>query len=219
VKYVFIVGSSPGSGLAEARYELEADPSRTVLDALEEIRGSKAPGLLYRHSCHHGSCGTCGALINDKPRLMCLTRLGDLGSLEIRLEPLRKMETLEGLAVWPGPFFNKLPEADYLRPVEGRSPGRDFEPGPPSLRLEDCLECGLCVSACPVEGDFTGPAALLAAEVERRKHPERAAEMLDLAGAPAGVRLCERKFECAKACPQGLSPGRRIAELRKLLER
>jgi succinate dehydrogenase / fumarate reductase iron-sulfur subunit len=87
----------------------------------------------------------------------------------------------------------------------------------PALRLEDCLECGLCVAACPVEGDFSGPASLLAAAVEREKHPERNGEMLDLAARPEGVESCERKFECAKACPQGLSPGRRIAELRRLL--
>lgn len=213
MKYVVIVGQSPD----EARYEIEADPSRTVLDLLEEIRGSKAPGLLYRHSCHHGSCGTCGALVNGLPRLMCLTRLGELRGTEICLEPLRKMESLAGLAVWPGPLFNKLPETDYLRPEAKNRPGGDFEPGTVGLRLEDCLECGLCVSACPVEGDFMGPAALLAAAVERGKHPERTPEMLDLAGAPGGAGRCERKFECAKVCPQGLSPGRRIAELRKLL--
>src|SRR4030095_4591380 len=33
-------------------------------------------------------------------------------------------------------------------------------------RFEDCIECGLCLSACPVAGDprFLGPAALAAAE-------------------------------------------------------
>ena len=206
-----------GSGALEDHHEIEADPSVTILDALEEIRGTREPGLMYRHSCHHGSCGTCGALVDGKPRLMCLARLGDSGRAEIRLEPLAKMEKLEGLAVWPGPLFEMLPETDYLKPDHGRAADADLEMGALGLRLEDCLECGLCVAACPVDGDFSGPASLLAAAVELEKHPERAAEMLADAGGPDGVGRCARKFECAKACPQGLSPGRRIAELRKLI--
>ncbi|MCX7026693.1 MAG: 2Fe-2S iron-sulfur cluster-binding protein [Spirochaetes bacterium] len=206
-----------GSGPTETRYEFEADPSKTVLDALEAIRGSKAPNLLYRHSCHHGSCGTCGALVNGKPRLMCLTRVGDLGGGEIRLEPLSKMEVIEGLAVWPGPLFERLPETEYLRLSTDRAKSGDFDPAQAVFRLEDCLECGLCVAACPVEGKFSGPAALLAAAVEREKHAERGGKMLEFAARPEGVGHCERRFECSKVCPQGLSPGRRITELRKAL--
>ena len=214
MKFTLVIGS----GSLETRREIEADPSATILDALEELRGTREPGLLYRHSCHHGSCGTCGALVDGKPRLMCLTMLGDSGRDEIHLEPLAKMEKLEGLAVWPGPLFEHLPDTDYLKADHGRTADADLEMGALGLRLEDCLECGLCVAACPVDGDFSGPASLLAAAVEREKHPDRTAEMLELAGRPDGVGRCARKFECAKACPQGLSPGRRIAELRKLIQ-
>lgn len=220
MNYVFTVGEE-GS---ETRLEAEFDPSRTVLEALEELRGSSAPGLLYRHSCHHGSCGTCGALVNGKPRLMCLTKLGELVGPEILLEPLRKMEHIGGLAVWPGPLFQGLPETDYLRPTAPRGGSRrpsgwgiEAEAGRAARRLEDCIECGLCVEACPVERNFLGPAALLAASVELEKHPERTAELRAFSGGRDGVSACERKFECARACPQGLSPGRRIAELRRTL--
>jgi len=213
VKFTIFIGQATN----QTRYELDADPSITVLEALEALRGGKAPEILYRHSCHHGSCGTCGALVNGTPRLICVTKLGDLGTREIHLKPLEKMERLGGLAVWPGPFFAKLPDTDYLRPSTREAGDEAFDPDQAVLRLEDCIECGLCFSACPVEGEFLGPAALLAVAVEREKHPDREKEMLDLAGGPTGVELCEKRYECSKVCPQGLAPGRKIAELRKLL--
>jgi succinate dehydrogenase/fumarate reductase iron-sulfur protein len=215
------------NGKTESRHVVECEPFRTVLDALELIRTNQKPDLIYRHSCHHGSCGTCGATVNGKPRLMCLTKLGDFVDEEIVVEPLKKMMKLEGIAVWPGSFFKDFPDTGYLRnarevdafssqntPVEAFSEFPDTEN---PVRLENCIECGLCVAACPVQRGFVGPAALAAADIELKKNPDRRAEMLELAARPDGVRGCERYFECSKACPQGIAPGRRIAELLKLL--
>lgn len=225
---------------SESRHALSLEPFRTVLDALEKIRGAEKPELIYRHSCHHGSCGTCGAMVNGKPTLMCLARLGDFEGGEIVVEPLRGAMSLEGLAVWPGVLFEHLPETGYLREVEQKS-ATDSAPDPGSpratdspraarsafteipdierqpRRLEDCVECGLCVAACPVEKGFVGPAALAAAEIELGKDPSRTAEMLAFAGKPDGARSCERFFGCSRACPRGVAPGRRITNLLKLL--
>jgi len=213
---------------SESRHALKLEPFRTVLDALEKIRGGEMPDLIYRHSCHHGSCGTCGAMVNGKPRLMCLAKVGDFEGGEIVVEPLRQAMSLEGIAVWPGTLFEKLPDTSYLRDVdEGSSAGSlqaaasafleipDIEKQP--RRLEDCIECGLCLAACPVEKDFKGPAALAAAEIELGKDPSRKAEMLAFAGKPDGARKCERFFGCSRVCPQGIAPGRRITNLLRLL--
>lgn len=192
----------------ESSYSLDIEASSTVLDLLETLRKDKAPGLLYRHSCHHGSCGTCGAMINGKPRLMCLTRLGDLRTSSLLIEPLAKMTEIEGIAVWPGPLFENLPDTDYLKATENH--GEDD-----SRRLEDCIECGICVAGCPVAKAFVGPAALAAAAVEMKKHPDRAAEMDALVDRADGISACERAFECSRLCPQGVAPGRKITELIK----
>ncbi len=188
----------------ELRIPAETQPSDTILDLLETIRKDKKPDLMYRHSCHHGSCGSCGAIINGKPRLMCLTRAGDLDSDTVLLEPLAAMTEIEGIAVWPGPLFDALPETDYLKPVENIENGS---------RLEDCIECGICMAACPAGQPFIGPAALAAVAVELKKHPERAPEMRAVADGPDGTIACERAFECSRRCPQGVAPGRKIAEL------
>lgn len=213
---------------SETRYSAELEPFRTVLDLLESLRAAGNPELVYRHSCHHGSCGTCGAMVNGKPRLMCLTKVGEFEGEEIVLEPLKKATMIEGVAVWPGLLFKSLPDTSYLRTIEEK----ESAPQPPlrisallgvpgigdrPSRLEACIECGLCVAACPVEKGFMGPAALTAAEIELDKDPSRAAEMIRFAGRTDGARKCERFFGCSRACPQGLAPGRRITNLLSLL--
>lgn len=201
----------------ELRFSIEALPGDTVLDLLERLRKKEKPDLLYRHSCHHGSCGSCGAMINGIPRLMCLAKAGDLGSGTILLEPLAKMTEIGGLAVWPGPLFEAMPETDYMRPVESDSASRGESRGI-SRRLEDCIECGICVAACPATGPFVGPAALAAVGLEIKKHPERSPEMRAIADSADGTAACERAFECSRRCPQGVAPGRKIAELAKKVE-
>lgn len=207
MKACFVI-RSPGG---ETRASLEIDGSRTVLDAMEQLRTGSLPSLSYRHSCHHGSCGTCGARVNRKPVLMCLTRLESLGEGEILLEPLTSMSWLSGLAVRPEPFYETLPDTDYLRFEESTTEEL------PCAVLEKCIECGLCVESCPVEKPFIGPAALAVLETELVKHPSRLSELSALAAGPAGARACERTFACSRACPQGVAPGKKITELLKRL--
>jgi succinate dehydrogenase/fumarate reductase iron-sulfur protein len=197
-------------------YEVEAGQG-TLLDALESLRGRGHADLRYRHSCHHGSCGTCGALVDGEERLMCLTRLSELGPGPVTVESLRKMTALGDIAVDPSPLFSEMPEgAGYLRASEvaHRAPAPGLSP--PS-RMEDCIECGICVSACPVTSPFSGPAALAAADRDLEERPGREAASLAFAGGPRGAAACERRFACSRACPQKVAPGRRIESLRRRL--
>ena len=205
-------------------YAIDASPERTILDALEIIRSGTERHPHYRHSCHHGSCGTCGAIINGKPRLMCLTRLGSLGTETIVLEPLSKAETLDGVAIFPGQLFDSLPDTDYLKNTDGSAatieldiPEILYRDGPEldakPKRLEDCIECGLCTSACPVSKDFIGPAACAHIHIETVKHPETSHALLARAFEPDGAPACERAFECSRVCPQGVAPGKHITAL------
>ncbi|MBU0926754.1 MAG: 4Fe-4S binding protein [Spirochaetes bacterium] len=246
-----------GATIRELR--AEAAPGRTVLDMLEAARSGGAAVPAYRHSCHHGSCGTCGAVVNGLEALMCLTSAADLaaprprlpggpavppeldddGAVVVTLEPLSKMSVVSGLAVSPGPVFAGIPAGvSYLAAVEdgGRAPlppdpegARAEGGGGPAddsrwrpagrARFEACIECGLCVSACPVAVPFIGPAALAAANREREKRPERARAMLDAAARPDGEGPCGRHLACSRVCPQAVYPGKHIQLLRNALGR
>jgi succinate dehydrogenase / fumarate reductase iron-sulfur subunit len=209
MKIDLIVGAKENS----RRFRFDMVPESTLLDALETLRAdleadsSSRETILYRHSCHHGSCGTCGALVNGRPRLLCLTRLAELGEGEHRVEPLQTMTWIGDIAVYPGSFFESIPDTDYLIREKGTG----------ASRMEDCIECGLCVAACPVTKAFKGPAALAAAAREISKHEENKARFLAYAEEPDGARSCERAFECSRVCPRQVSPGKKITELLSLI--
>jgi succinate dehydrogenase/fumarate reductase iron-sulfur protein len=127
-----------GQGYAELHGDFPE--SSTVLELLERFRGRAedegGPAVpAYRHSCHHGSCGSCGAIVNGLESLMCLTRvaelasarprtpggpavapeLSDRGELVISLEPLRRAALIAGIAARPVQALAGIPrDAPYL---------------------------------------------------------------------------------------------------------
>ena len=217
MKRTLAIRRGSGDGFRVERYEVEYDERTTVLDALERIRTGAAPDLVYRHSCHHGSCGTCAVRIDGAEVLACLTSLASLSGEVPLVEPLYRFETVADLAVDPGRLFRSLPEgATHLRTSELKE-----RPEPPEgverfVRFEDCIECGCCVSACPVaDGAFIGPAALAAVRREAINRPERAAEMRAMAAAPDGVAACERHLACSRVCPRAVYPAKHIELLRR----
>ena len=204
-------------GLAE--YTVGSGRYKSILDALEEIRSESEPGLLYRHSCHHGSCGTCGVIANGKRVLACLTRLEEIDG-PIELHPLSPFPVVGDLAIDPAPLYRDFPrEASYLRPSEANPSAEVPEEIDGFVRFENCIECGLCVSACPVQERFMGPAALAAWNRELEKRPDREGEILEATSGPAGAPGCDRALQCSAVCPLGVYPAKHIAQLLRRMEK
>jgi succinate dehydrogenase / fumarate reductase iron-sulfur subunit len=203
----------------QAEHTLVCDLYTTLLEGLEEVRRHHAPTLLYRHSCHHGSCGTCGVSANGRATLACLARLQDLGDVVV-VEPLRGFPVVRDLVsdtrvttrAFPDGYTPLLPSEVAAR--TGALPPREV---PGFMRLESCIECGLCVSACPVTDGFAGPAALAAHNRVAESAPHRVVSVLERVARGDGVAACEQAFECSRVCPMGVSPGRHIANLRRRL--
>jgi succinate dehydrogenase / fumarate reductase iron-sulfur subunit len=85
------------------------------------------------------------------------------------------------------------------------------------LRLVDCIECGLCLSACPVAAtapNYLGPAVLAAVQHGGVEGPEA---LLVLADSQDGVWRCHNAFACTAVCPSFVEPAWRIMDARKLL--
>ena len=89
-------------------------------------------------------------------------------------------------------------------------------------RFEDCIECGLCLSACPVaatDDRYVGPAALAYAQrmlEEPRDGVDRDA-LLAWANQDNAAWRCHAAFECTEACPSNVRPAQRIMALRREL--
>jgi succinate dehydrogenase / fumarate reductase iron-sulfur subunit len=83
-------------------------------------------------------------------------------------------------------------------------------------RLVDCIECGMCVSACPAAATSTtymGPAALAAAHQTYVQTGDPS--ILELVDSQDGVWRCHSAFECTEVCPSHVNPAWRIMSLRR----
>ena len=219
-----------GPGDEAPRYDqfrVPAGPRTTVLDALLVIRRRQDPSLTVRHSCRHGSCGSCGMRVNGREVLACLTRLDGLGD-PVVVEPLAGTVVAGDLVVDMEHAYRRLePVGRPLVRTSERAGDTDGKAGPgPVLeeleRFEDCIECGLCLSACPVAGDprFLGPAALAAAErVLEEPRGTNPKAVLGLVDDAHGAWRCHTAFECSAVCPAGVDPGAAIMRLRGRLLR
>jgi succinate dehydrogenase / fumarate reductase, iron-sulfur subunit len=207
------------------QFDVAVGPDATLLDALREIRSHHDRSLTLRYSCCHASCGTCGMRVNGREVLACVTRLASLGHGSILVEPLANARVEHDLVVDMAGLYASLEPAQ--RPLirqDDRLAGQGGpEPGPRFARYEDCVECGLCVSACPIAGSdsrYLGPAALAAAwrtvAEPRGADPSR---VLAWADDEQGCWRCHASFECTEACPSGVDPAGAIMALRRELTR
>ncbi len=212
-------------------FDVPAGPHTTVLDALRWIQRHRDRSLTLRHSCLHASCGTCGVQVNGREQLACVCAIADQGR-DITVEPLANLPILSDLVVEMEGFFARFPhEHPIIRasavPPDARAATLAFDdhrgapPGADFVRLEDCIECGLCLSACPVAStslQYVGPAALAAAErlLEEPRGVDRD-DVLAWASRPEGVWRCHVGLECTRACPADAFPAERIMALRREL--
>jgi succinate dehydrogenase iron-sulfur subunit len=205
----------PGDRAAHfEEFEVPAREGGTVLDALLAVRRRFDPTLAFRHSCLHASCGTCGVRVDGREALACVTPLPP--GRTVTVEPLANAPLAGDLVVDMGDFYARAEPA-------GRPQVRASElPSPePAMRFENCIECGLCVSACPVSGGdsgYLGPAALAAAwrvvQEPRGADPAAALAWVDT---EQGCWRCHVAFECSEACPAGVDPAGAIMSLRRRL--
>lgn len=213
-------------GDAASRYDsfdVPAGPHTTVLDALVSIRRTQDPSLTLRHSCFHASCGTCGMRVNGAEVLACVTNVRELHSREVVVEPLSNAPLVSDLVVDMADFYARFD-------ASGRPLTRESELVPDALpaegiaaetRFEDCIECGLCLSACPIvatDSRYYGPASLAAAmRVVREPRGADTGPVLRLADDEHGVWRCHVAFECSEACPSAVDPAGAIMGLRRRL--
>ena len=203
-------------------FKMEVDPDEYVLDAVERAWAFHDRTICFRHACHHSTCGACGMRVNGVEKLTCITLIRDVTSngAVLKVEPLRNFPVVSDLAVDMGSFYRKM-EAVGGRAVlpvteaEIENPPSTWDPSYALYtRLSDCIECGLCISACPITAttpEYLGPAPLAAAQDNGIL---RKPELLGLVDTNNGVWRCHSAFECTAVCPSFVDPARRIMDLR-----
>jgi succinate dehydrogenase / fumarate reductase, iron-sulfur subunit len=202
-------------------FEATAEPGTTVLDALLEIRRRHDPSLVIRHSCLHASCGTCGVRVNGREALACDTKVADLPAGQpIKVEPLANQRLVADLATDMVDFYARFQPVG-LPLVRIAEAGAAVPPDGVKAfgRFENCIECGLCLSACPIariNRAYIGPAALAAAaRVVAEPRGQDLGPVLALAAEPDSVWRCRDAMECTAVCPSAVDPAGALLSLRR----
>jgi len=205
-------------------FTIKVNPDEYVLDAIERIWAYQDRSLVFAHACHHSTCGACGMRVNGVEKLTCITLIRDVTADggTVKIDPLRNFPIISDLAVDMGVLYTRMDEVGH-RPVLPLSE-EPAEPGVKPvkitaegdyIRLADCIECGLCISACPIANTtfgYLGP-AVLAGALQHGLDSDQ--HLFSLVEGENGVWRCHSAFECTEVCPSYVEPAGKIMELRK----
>ena len=207
-------------------YSLDVDPDEYILDAVERIWAFHDRTLTYRHACHHSTCGACGMRVNGREKLTCITTIRSVtrNGGTVRIDPLRNFPVISDLVVDMGNFFLRMEKSgfDSVVPLDKANLPyestitRVSEDKHEAERLADCIECGLCISACPAantDHEYIGPAVLASIHLMYTQSPSQA--LIDQADHHTGLWRCHSAYECTQVCPSGVDPAWRIMDMRK----
>ena len=192
-------------------YDVPIDPGMVVLDAVHRVQATEAPDLAVRWNCKAGKCGSCSCEINGKPKLSCMTRIGDYDPDEtITIQPVKTFPIIKDLVT------------DVSWNYEQNQKIRPFTPGEPDAdgnyrmmqedvdRIQEfrkCIECYLCQDVCHVLRDhehkdkFVGPRFMIRlASLEM--HPLDTADRIPEIKKEYGSGFCNITRCCTEVCPE-----------------
>jgi fumarate reductase iron-sulfur subunit len=203
-------------------YEVPYHRDWVVLDALNWIKDYRDGTLSFRWSCRMGVCGSCGMMVNGRPRLTCSTFLREFYPQPIRVEPLANFEIERDLVITMDPFLEKLKKVKpwIIRRDEKPIEEGEYKQTPAQLyrykHFSMCINCMLCYAACPVVGlhpEFLGPAALaLVMRYNLDSRDQGWDERMDAIATHEGLWSCTFVGECSEVCPKDVDPAAAIQQ-------
>ncbi len=228
-----------GKGPYWESFEVDLDPTLSVLDGILQAKDRDDGSLSVRCSCRAAICGSCGMKINGQSGLACKTQIGEAsaaaekmaeamgadGAAPIIVEPMGNMPVIKDLITdMESTHWTKIRRVTpWLLPA-GDPPEREYIVEPESMlditQSMACIQCGACVSSClsmEADPDFIGPAALAKAYrfVGDPRDAETKERLYDLAQDPHGIYDCTHCFSCIDACPKDVAPMDQIMRLRR----
>lgn len=222
------ISRSNPSEHAEAKFEEFKIPVQkwtTVLEAILYVKQSLDHSVAVRYSCRQASCGSCGMKINGKPRLACYTKVSELESNVITVEPMSNFPIIRDLAVDFKQLFSthKKMKPFIINEESEVQPGtKEFVQTPQDLekflQFSYCIKCGLCNSACPTmatDKSFIGPQGLAQAyryTADNRDQGKK--DRLKIVDQSHGIWRCHFAGSCSDVCPKGVDPAMAIQLLR-----
>jgi succinate dehydrogenase / fumarate reductase iron-sulfur subunit len=203
-------GDSSGGRFEE--YPTEVNPGMVVLDLIHKVQSEKAPDLACRWNCKAGKCGSCSMEINGKPRLACMTRLGDYPEGQtITVQPLKTFPVIRDLVTDVKWNYEQNQRITPFKPPPQPADGRGLRMKQVDVdRIQEfrkCIECFLCQDVCHVLRDherkdkFVGPRFMIRlAQLEM--HPLDQVDRIERIKNDYGSGWCNITKCCTEVCPE-----------------
>ena len=200
----------------------------TVLDAILHVKQYFDHSIAVRYSCRQATCGSCGMVINGKPRLACFTKITELNSNVVTVEPMQNFPIIRDLAVKFDRLFEnhkKIKPFLVREDEEITKQTKELKQSPEEveqyIQFANCIKCGLCNSACPTmatDSSFVGPQALAQAYRYVADNRDKGKDdRLKIIDESHGIWRCHFAGSCSQVCPKGVDPAMGIQLLRGYL--
>jgi succinate dehydrogenase iron-sulfur subunit len=165
-----------GEGPYWEEFNVELEPSLSVLDGLLQAKDRDDGSLSVRCSCRAAICGSCGMKINGQSGLGCKTQIGEAqemadkfsrassgeeealptqgnGPAPIVVEPMGNMPVIKDLITdMESTHWTKIRRVTPWLLPHGDPPEREYVVEPESMiditQSMACIQCGACVSSC-----------------------------------------------------------------------
>lgn len=226
-----IAKSNPEHGSASqfAEFKVPYERWTTVLDAILDVKKHMDHSVAVRYSCRQASCGSCGMKINGRPGLACFTKISELNSDVVTVEPMNNYPVVRDLVVdLEGMFSTHKKMKPFIINEESdviTANTKEFLQTPEQveeyIQFSNCIKCGLCNSACPTmatDSSFLGPQALTQAYRYVADNRDKGKnERLKIIDESHGIWRCHFAGSCSQVCPKGVDPAMGIQMLRGYL--
>ena len=205
-------------------YQIPYEKWTTVLDTILDVKKHLDHSIAVRFSCRQATCGSCGMIINGRPQLACFTKISELDSSVITVEPMKNFPIIRDLVVGFDRLFKthkKLKPYIISEDSETISTKKLLQTPQEVekyIQFANCIKCGLCNSVCPTmatDSSFIGPQALAQAyryvADTRDKGKDDRLKIIDDSH---GIWRCHFAGSCSQVCPKGVDPAMGIQLLR-----
>ena len=186
-----------GTNIATLLREINAEE---ILD----IDGIPVGEIAWECSCLQKKCGACAMRINGMPRLACDTKIGDLKSKTVTLEPLKKFPVVRDLIVDRSVLRENLIALHNWLESEATKSRKTVDLAYDASR---CIQCGCCLEVCPnfTAGEsFFGAAAFVPASRILSQLPNGKKNDLVQEYGKHIYNGCGKSLSCHDICPVGI---------------
>ncbi len=203
---------SDARGGAFKEYRVPTEEGMVVLDVILRIQATEATDLAVRWNCKAGKCGSCGAEVNGRPRLMCMTRMNLFPAGQpVTVAPMKTFPLIRDLVTNVSFNYEVAKSIPAFRPPPPEPDGTYRMMQEDIDRVQEfhkCIECFLCQDVCHVIRDheenkqrFAGPRFFVRiAALEM--HPLDTNSRTKLLRAKAGIGYCNITKCCTEVCPE-----------------